>query len=172
MSLNSKTIVSGTFKTEEALSKAVEFLKNKGIPKEDMSILISENTGESPNKKFEINTSNKVPEVAVKGLASGVIIGGIIGSLSFVGVLIVPVMEIAIAGPIIGALAGIAAGSIMGSLIGAVFGVTIPEYEAVFFSRKTGKNNLLITKVDKSIKSEIRRKFLSIGATNIVAQYK
>ncbi len=167
MDINPKTIVSGIFKTEEDLSEAIGFLDDKGIPKEDVSVLIS---NENFDKNFKINTSNKVPEVAVKGFTSGTIIGAILGSLSFVGILIIPAMGIAVAGPIIGAMAGIAAGSITGTLIGAVIGIAIPEYEAIFFSNDSGKNILLITKVDKNFKNEIKKRFTSIGATNIAVQ--
>lgn len=167
MDINPKTIVSGIFKTEKDLSEALEFLDNKGVPKEDMSILMPD---KDSDKNLKINTSNKIPEVAIKGFTSGSIIGGIFGSLSFVGILIVPTVGIAIAGPIIGALAGIAAGSILGTLIGAAIGITIPEYEAKFFSNDEGKNILLITKVDKSYKTEVKNRFINIGATNIAVQ--
>ena len=164
---NSKTIVSGTFKSEKDLSIAIEWLDENGIAKEDINILISD---KSPNKDFKIKTSNKVPEITVKGLTTGTILGAILGSLSFVGILIIPAIGIAIAGPIIGASTGIALGALAGSLIGAVIGITFPKYEAVFFDENLDKNILLVTRADKSMKSVIKRKFSGIGATNIAIQ--
>jgi len=167
MNNNSKTIVSGIFKSEKDLSIAIEWLDRKGIAKEDINILISD---KRPDKDFKIKTSNKVPEIAIKGLTTGTIIGAIVGSLSFVGILIIPAVSIAIAGPIIGASAGIAIGAIAGSLIGAVIGVTLPRYEAVFFDEKMDKSILLVTKADKAMKNVIKQKFSGIGATNIATQ--
>jgi hypothetical protein len=167
MNNNPKTIVSGTFKSEKDLSIAIEWLDEKGIAKEDINILISD---KSPGKDFKINTSNKVPEITVKGLTTGTILGAILGSLSFVGILIIPAVGIAVAGPIIGAAAGIAVGGLTGSLIGAVIGITLPKYEAVFFGENTDKNILLVTKADKTMKTAIKRKFTGIGATNIATQ--
>lgn len=167
MNTTAKTIVSGTFKSEKILSEAFQYLDSIGVPKEDINIIVSD---KSIGKDFKINTSNKVPEIALKGLTTGTITGGILGSLSFVGILIIPMIGIAIAGPVIGAMAGIVAGGIIGSLIGAVIGITIPEYEAIFFYDNSEKNILLITRIDKVIKNVVKKKFKKIGAKNIAAQ--
>lgn len=164
---NSKTIVSGIFKSEKDLSIAIGWLDENGIAKEDINILISD---KSPDKDFKIKTSNKIPEITVKGLTTGTIAGAILGSLSFVGIIIIPAIGIAIAGPIIGASTGIAIGALAGSLIGAVIGITIPKYEAVFFDENPGKNILLVTRADKAMKSVIKRKFSGFGATHIAIQ--
>ena len=167
MNNNSKTIVSGTFKSEKDLSIAIQWLDEKGVAKEDINILISD---KSPDKDFKIKTTNKVPEITVKGLTTGTIIGALLGSLSFVGIIIIPAVGIAVAGPVIGASAGIAIGAMTGSLIGAVIGITLPKYEAIFFDESPAKTILLVTKADKTMKSVIKRKFIGIGATNIATQ--
>ena len=65
MNNNLKTIVSGTFKSEKDLSIAIQWLDEKGVAKEDINILISD---KSPDKDFKVKTTNKVPEIAVRGL--------------------------------------------------------------------------------------------------------
>lgn len=167
MNNKSKTIVSGTFKSETELSTAIEWLDEKGISKEDMNILISD---KNPDTDIKIKTLNKVPEITVKGLTTGTIVGGILGSLAFVGIIIVPAVGIAVAGPIIGASTGIAIGAITGSLIGAIIGVAYPKYEAVFFDEKNENSILLVTKADKSLKNAIKQQFSIIGATNVASQ--
>ncbi|MEI8388850.1 MAG: hypothetical protein WCG23_03085 [bacterium] len=164
---NAKTIVSGTFKSEKDLSLAINWLDENGIAKEDINVLISDNC---PDKNFKIKTLNKVPEITVRGLTTGTITGAILGSLSFVGIIIVPAIGIAIAGPVIGLSTGIAIGAVSGSVIGAFVGMTIPKYEAVFFDEKTDKSILLVTKADKSLKNIIKRKFSDLGATNTATQ--
>jgi len=164
---NSKTIVSGIFKSEKDLSIAIEWLDENGIAKEDINILISD---KSPDKDMKIKTSNKVPEITVKGLTTGTIIGAILGSLSFVGIVIVPAIGIAIAGPIIGASTGIAIGAMAGSLMGALIGKAYPKYEALFFDDTSDKNIFLVTKADKAMKSVIKRKFSKFGAKDIAIQ--
>lgn len=167
MNNNSKTIVSGNFKSEKDLMIAIDWLDSNGIEKDDINIMISD---KSPYKNFKIKTSNKVPDITVKGLTTGTIAGGILGSLSFLGIIIIPAMGVAIAGPIIGASAGITIGAITGSLIGAVIGINLPKYEVVFFDEKNNKSILLVIKADKSMKNIIKHKFNGIGATNIAMQ--
>lgn len=167
MNNTSKTIVSAVFKSEKQLSEAIKYLEDKGVAKEDINILVS---GKNSYKDFKINTSNKVSEFAIRGVSSGSIIGAMFGSVAFVGVLIIPAMGIAVAGPVIGALTGIATGAVVGTLVGAVVGYYIPEYKAVFFDENINENTLLITKIDKSFKNETKKKFIGIGAVNIAAQ--
>ncbi len=167
MNNNSKTIVSGTFKSENDLAVAVEWLDGNGIAKENVNIIIPD---KAPENDMKIITSNKVSEITVKGLTTGTIIGGILGSLSFVGIIIIPAIGIAIAGPIIGSVAGITLGAITGSIIGAAIGITIPKYEAVFFDETPQKNILLVTKADKSMKNTIKHKLSSFGAVKIAIQ--
>lgn len=167
MNNNQKTVVSGAFRSEKDLSQAMEWLDAKGISKDDISILVSD---KNPGKDFKINTSNKVPEIAVKGLTTGTIFGAVFGALSIVGILIIPAIGIAITGPVIGAVAGIAIGGLAGGIIGTFIGISIPEYEAVFFDDKCDRNILLVTKVDKSFKNETKKNFTAFGATNIAAQ--
>ncbi len=164
MKNNTKTIVSGTFKSETELSKAIEWLDQKGITKEDINILIPD---KSSDIDFKIKTQNKVPEITIKGLTTGTIAGGILGSMTFVGIIIVPAFGVAIAGPVIGASTGIAIGAVTGSLIGAIIGTAKPKYEAVFFDENMENSILLVAKADKSMKNAIKEQFGIIGATNI-----
>ena len=160
-------IVSATFKTEEDLAEAVRFLGSRGISEDEINIL---NTGKNSLKNIQINTSNKASENAFKGLTAGLISGAVLGSLFFVGILIIPVLKLAAAGPVIGALAGIAVGITAGSVIGGLTGIKIPKYEAIFFDNNSNKNILLVTKTDNFVKKEIKKKFTDIGALNIVIQ--
>jgi len=167
MTDNSKTIVSGIFKSEKDLSIAIEWLDENGIAKEDINILISD---KNPDKDIKIKTSDKIPEITIKGLTAGTITGAILGSLFFVGIIIAPFAGIAVAGPVIGASVGIAIGAMAGSLVGAFIGSTLPKYEAIFFDDTLDKNIFLVTKANKEMKKIIKRKFSEFGATNIAIQ--
>lgn len=167
MNNNSKIVVSGKFQSENDVQQTVKWLDGKGIGKEDINILIN---NRELGQDFKINTSNKIPEHAVKGLTTGTIIGAIFGSLSVIGVLIVPVAGIAIAGPVIGAIAGVAIGGLTGVFIGTFVGMTIPKYEAVFFEDNFEKSIFLIVKVNKVNKKEIKKNLVAFGATNIAAR--
>lgn len=165
---NEKTIVSGVFKTEKELSEAVKWLDGKGVSDKDINILVSDKLA---GKDFKINTTNKVPEIAIKGLATGAVAGAFLGSLMFVGIIIIPLAGIAVTGPIIGAMTGIALGSTLGAVTGALVGMTIPKYETVFFDEKSdAKNILLVTKANKSIKKDIKKNLMTFGASNIAAK--
>jgi len=167
MNNNFKNIVSATFKTENDLAEAVKFLDSKGISGDEINIL---NTDNNSLKDIQISTSNKFAENAFKGLIAGLLGGAVFGSLFFVSILIIPVIGLAIAGPVIGALTGIAVGVTTGSVIGGLVGFNMPKYEVTFYKDKINKNILLITRVDNSVKKEIKKTFTDLGAINIVIQ--
>lgn len=162
---NNKKIVSGIFGTEKDLAEAVNFLACKGIPESEINIL---NSAENSSNDLKINTSNKCAENAFKGLVAGLIPGAVLGSLFFVGILIIPVTGLAFAGSVIGTSAGIAIGGLTGAVIGGLTGMQIPKYEAVFFTGNYKQNILLIVKADNALKNEIKKKFTDTGAKNIL----
>lgn len=166
MGERSKTTVSGIFRSKEDLLEIVNYLEEKGVSENDISVLMSR---ETQSQDFTVDTATKAPEGALKGLATGSLFGAAIGGLTVVGVIVLPLSGLAVSGPIIGLITGAAAGGLLGSLLGALIGFGIPEHEAKFFEQAVKKkgNVLLAANIDKDIKSDVKKQFNKYGAFHI-----
>lgn len=169
MDKNSKIILSGIFRSKEGLSEMLNYLEKIGVSGNDVSLLMSEDT---KNSEFSINTKNKAPEDAIKGFATGSVVGAMLGGLTMAGAVVIPPLGLVVAGPIIGMVTGIATGGVIGSLIGALKGIGVPAYEAKFYDKaiKEKGNILLVVHIDKTLKSDIESHFDKCGAISISKQ--
>jgi hypothetical protein len=168
MSETPKTNVSGIFRSQEDLAETINYLEEKGIPEDNISVLMPEKT---ESQQFSINTTTKIPEKAFKGFAIGSLIGAVIGGLMLIGVVIIPRTGLVVSGPIISLILGAAIGGIIGSIIGASIGRKIPEYEAKFFkdAEEEKGNILLVINIEKNLKQDIEKQFSKYGALNVIS---
>lgn len=121
-------VVFGIYSNRSQAEAGVDRLIGAGFRKEDISVLMQDNTG---TKDFAHQKDTKAPEGTTAGVIAGGAIGGAFGLVVGLGALIVPGLgPLLAAGPVIGALTGIGSGGIVGGLIGALIGMGIPEYEA------------------------------------------
>ncbi|WP_341763473.1 hypothetical protein [Candidatus Tisiphia endosymbiont of Beris chalybata] len=138
LSNNYDKLLTKVFYTREAAEKAYNILLNHNYQKDNINILMSNDTRD----KYFLNTelpetdlSNKALEGLGAGSAIGGALGGIAAAIAAIGtVLAVPGLGLVIAGPIAAGLAGAGAGGIAGGLAGALIGSGIPgdrakEYE-------------------------------------------
>ncbi|MEB3244768.1 MAG: hypothetical protein VKJ06_02145 [Vampirovibrionales bacterium] len=121
--------VSGIF-TESNAEALIQELEMRNYTPEDISILLSENSGSS---MIKVKNENKAPEGATIGGISGGLLGAIIGGLTLVGSVLAPGVGLLAVGPVVGVLAGTAAGASAGGLLGGLIGMGIPEHEAKFY---------------------------------------
>ena len=124
-------MVTGMFNDRESTERAYKELEDRGYIKDDITLIMSDDTRKKyfHDEKTEIGT--KAAEGAGKGSAIGGTIGAIAGAIAAVGTsLVIPGLGIVIAGPIAAGLAGAGAGGITGGLIGALIGSGIPEARA------------------------------------------
>jgi hypothetical protein len=90
--------------------------------------------------------SNKSPEGAEIGGATGAALGGILGWLAGIGTLAIPGLGPFIAaGPIMATLAGMGAGAVLGGATGALVGIGIPEYEAKRYEGLVRQGGILMS---------------------------
>ncbi|MFH0703046.1 MAG: hypothetical protein V2B14_05860 [bacterium] len=169
MPKNSKITISGIFDSSKNLSEMINFLEGQGISEDDISILMSE---ETQKNKFSVDTKTKASEEAIKGLATGGLLGAVIGGLTLIGAVIIPGLGLVVAGPIIGVMTGMTTGGIIGSIIGALVGLGIPEHEAKFYENavKEKGNILLVAHINTDLKNEIKKQFDRYGAFHIATQ--
>lgn len=128
------TTLTSTFHDRAATERAIDDLTSANIPRDDISVVMSNDTR---NRYFN-NEENVHGANIANGAAGGGVLGGSLGAIAG-GFLIGGTIAVAtgglaapflIAGPIAGALAGGGAGAAVGSIIGALVGAGIPEAQA------------------------------------------
>lgn len=160
-------IVSGTLNSESKVGSLLDDLENQGINRDLINVVMSDKTREQYSA---LAKDNKMPEGASVGGLSGGLLGGIIGGLTMAGTLLIPGVNLLVAGPIVGAIAGGAIGAASGSLVGALVGLGIPEYEAKAYEKnlKEKGNVLVIAHVLPSDADQVKALFEKNGSMNTV----
>jgi len=132
----SRGMLTAMFRDRESTEKAYNELTAKGYSKEEINMIMSDETRKKhfsgDVKETEIGT--KAAEGAGKGSAIGGTIGAIAGVIVAIGTsLVIPGLGIVIAGPLAVGLAGAGAGGLAGGVIGALIGSGIPEERAKLY---------------------------------------
>jgi hypothetical protein len=132
----SSRMVTGLFKDRESAENAYHSVTNRGYGKDDVNLLMSEDTR---NRYFKDGDDSDLGNKALEGAGAGAAIGGTLGAivaaLLAVGTVTIPGVGLLVAGPIAAALAGAGAGGAAGGLVGALIGAGIPEDRAKIYDR-------------------------------------
>jgi hypothetical protein len=134
---------------------AVRELTDNGIPRDDISLLASDATGEYGRYvtgDAAMETSATAQGAGV-GAGIGAVIGGLGGLLIGLGALAIPgIGPVLAAGPLAAALTGLAgagagavAGGITGGLIGALVDMGVPEETAQYYAEGIRRGGTLVT---------------------------
>jgi hypothetical protein len=135
-------MVTGMFNDRQSVEDAYNNLHESGYSKDDINLVMSDETKKRLFTKGESEIGNKALEGAGTGSAIGVAVGAAAGAIAAIGSsIIIPGLGLVIAGPLAAALAGAGAGSVAGGLIGALIGAGIPEERARLYESgvKDGK---------------------------------
>lgn len=133
----------GIYGDGQAVTSAVQALKDAGFRSTDISILYPDGLG---SQDFAHERHTKAPEGAVTGGGSGAVIGAALGWLVGAGSLALPGFEaMAAAGPAMGMLGGMGLGVTVGGLSGAIAGAGVPEYEAKRYAGQVRKGSILVS---------------------------
>ena len=137
------TAAFGIFPNRAAAETAVDRLAAAGFSHDDVSVLMSDQTG---SKDFAAEKNTKAPEGTTTGVTVGGAVGSTLGLLAGLGALAIPgVGPLIAAGPIMGALAGLGVGGAVGGLVGALVGMGIPEYEAKRYEGRIKEGGILLS---------------------------
>jgi hypothetical protein len=129
-------MMTGLFKDRESAEGAYRSLSNRGYGKDDVNLLMSEDTRKKYFVEGDTELSTKAWEDAGKGAAIGGGVGATLAAIAAIGTtLALPGLGLLIAGPIAAALAGGGAGALTGGLIGALVGHGIPEEHAKLYEQ-------------------------------------
>jgi len=160
-------LITGFFKTRTGAEAAVDALLKRGHDKEDISVLMS---NETRAKEFGIEPGTKAATGASLGGAVGGTVGAVLAAIAAVGTSIaLPGLGLVIAGPAAAALAGLGAGAATGGLVGALIGAGIPEHRAKVYETGLREGGILVgvqARNDGEAK-EIEHLLEDIGAKNV-----
>jgi hypothetical protein len=126
-----KRMLTGLFKDRESAERSYRSLQDRGYGKDDVNLLMSDDTRKKYFSDQDTELGTKAWEGAGKGAAIGGGVGATLAAIAAVGTtLALPGLGLLIAGPIAAALAGGGAGALTGGLVGALVGHGIPEEHA------------------------------------------
>jgi hypothetical protein len=129
-------MVTGLFKDRESAEGAYRSLNDRGYGKDDVNLLMSDDTRKKYFTTTETELGTKAWEDAGKGAAIGGGVGATLAAIAAIGTtLALPGLGLLIAGPIAAALAGGGTGALTGGLIGALVGHGIPEEHAKHYEK-------------------------------------
>ena len=152
---NSVPTFSAVFKDAISAENAYNLAIQKGYKKEDINILMSEDT-KSKNYGSRLQNSATSPSVAsaTHDAAEGAGVGGVIGTtagalaaaIAAIGTnLVIPGLGLVIAGPIAAAFAGAGAGGIAGGVIGALVNAGLTESDATKYETALNEGGIVIS---------------------------
>ena len=160
------TLVTGLFDNRQEAEHAVDALMQRGLRREDISLLINEQARAKHFPNETVETGNKAGE----GAGAGAVIGGSLGAIAAVltlsaGNLFLPGVGLLAAGPVLAGLAGAGAGAGAGTLIGALVGLGIPEEKARHYEAGLREGRILVgATVEEGAADEARRILSRQGA--------
>lgn len=144
---NKQNMLTGMFSDRESAEKAYQSLHSKGYTKDDVNLLMSDETRKRHFSDDQNTTelSNKVADDAGTGSLIGGTLGAIVGVIAAIGTtVLIPGLGLVIAGPIAAGLAGAGAGGITGGIIGALVGAGMPEERAKIYESGINEGNIVM----------------------------
>lgn len=128
---NSGRMMTGMFRDRTSAERAYNSLHARGYSKDDVNVIMSDDTRKKHFSDADTDLGNKALEGAGAGSAIGGTLGAIVGALAALGTSVaLPGLGLIIAGPLAAGLAGAGAGGLTGGLLGALVGSGIPEDRA------------------------------------------
>ncbi len=151
-------IVTATFKTRLDAENALRKIEALGVNEKQISMIMTDDTR---GKSFNIEEHTKADEGAVAGATAGGIIGGVLGAITTATAMVLPGLNLVVAGALMTTLAGIGAGAVAGGLVGGLIGLGIPEHEAKIYEDqiKDGAILLAVDAKDKAQKQKVENVF-------------
>jgi len=163
-------LITGLFKSKIAAESAVDAILKRGYTRDDISVLMSDATR---TKEFGLQTRSHAADGLGIGGAVGGAVGAVLAAIAAVGsTLVLPGLNLVIAGPIAAALAGAGAGGATGGVIGALIGAGIPEYRAKVYDAELRGGGILIgveARTDEEIES-LEELLGELGAQHVRAE--
>jgi hypothetical protein len=127
------TTVTATFYDRATAERAIADLKSAGIDLQNVSVVMSKNTGDAHFGNVADGSADKLEQDVAVGGAAGLGLGAILGGLWLTGVVVATggvAAPMLIAGPVFGTLTGAVMGAAIGSIAGSLVAAGVPAGEA------------------------------------------
>ncbi len=162
------TTVTAILKSRAAAQDAFVRLEAAGVNESQISLVM---TDAARGTHFNIKDSSKVDEGTAAGAGVGGILGAIAGIVMSAGVIVIPGLNLVVAGAVVTGLAGLGAGGFVGGLLGGLIGAGIPEHEAKLYEKEIQSGNVLVAVQTNSSEQEktVKSIFHDLDATSIAA---
>lgn len=158
-----KTTINAVFKTSEQAMIALEHLSHTDVTEDQVSVLASDN---HHGKDLQLKVKSK----AAEGIATGGVVGGILGAIGagLVGagtLALTGGTGVLVAGPLAAALAGAGAGAGSGGLIGGLIGMGIDKNVAKQVEHDIENGSILISVQATNDQKDEVQKILDLAQT-------
>jgi len=145
-------LVTGLFHDRESAELAYNSAQSRGYSKDDLNLVMSDetrkrhfNSDESMTGGKPTELGNKAAEGAGVGGAVGGTVGAVIAGIAALGTnLVLPGLGLVIAGPLAAAVAGAGAGAASGGLLGALIGWNMPEERVKHYEKGIKDGGILM----------------------------
>jgi len=150
MIMTQHNMVLGLFRDHAAAQRCVEALYARGHTTNDINVLMSEQTRSRHFQTTEEHHDTHHEEsMGLEGMGVGGAIGTAVGAslaaIAAIGTsLIIPGLNLVLAGPVVAALAGGGAGAITGGLIGGLAGLGMTQENAEVYHRALREGGTVI----------------------------
>jgi len=164
-------IMTGVFRDRTSAERAYGTVTNRGYGRDDVSLLMSEDTRNRYFPRDEVNRTelgSKAGEGAAAGAVAGGGIGAVLAGLAASGIA-VPGLPIIAMGTLAAALTGAGTGGVLGALIGGLVGSGIPEDRARMYDRAVRDGGIVmgVTPRSRQDADYFEREWAACGAEQI-----
>jgi len=163
-------MMTALFRHREDADKAYQELLNRGYTRDQISVLMSEETRASHDGPTTV-VGSKAAKGAGYGAAVGGVTGAVIAAIAAIGTnIIFPGLGLVVAGPLAAALAGAGAGGATGTLLGALIGSGIPEETIRHYESGLREGNIVLgfTPHNSAEADEVEKVWKSYNGEHII----
>lgn len=138
---NDRKSVVGVFRKRESADGCYNALLDQGFSLADVNVMMSDKTRASQYAwNEEEQRGTKAGTLGTEGMgvggATGLAIGATVAAIAAIGTsLVIPGLNLIVAGPLVAALAGGGAGALTGGILGGLIGLGIPEQNAQVYNK-------------------------------------
>jgi len=144
--MSDTNLVMGGFQSGRTAQHAVAELTDRGVPQDEISVLMDEKNKESFAK---VEKTDKKAEGAGVGGAAGTGVGALAAGLGAVAGIAVPGVGLLATGPLVAALAGGGAGAAAGGTLGALAGMGMKKDRVEFHERVLSEGGVVVAVTTK-----------------------
>jgi hypothetical protein len=166
-------MVTAAFRNHADAQSAYNALVRRGYTDAEINVLMSDRTRST---YFAVGEGEQIPasSMATEGMgiggAVGTAVGATLAAVAAIGsTLVIPGLNLVIAGPIAAALAGGGAGAVTGGLLGALIGYGIPEDNAQAYHEALKEGGVVVGVVPRSSKeaNDIQQEFKDLRGDSV-----